>query len=100
MTASEVGYYDGDELVFAGKVGAALSGARLLELRRQLDALEIPTSPFTRAVDLPRVRAHWVQPALVVQVGFLEWTGHGKLRHPRLIGLRHDKAAREVTREQ
>jgi len=94
-----VGFYDGDALVFAGKVGAALSSAGLIELRARLDAIEIATSPFTRAVGLPRVRAHWVRPELVVQVGFLEWTGHGKLRHPRLIGVRHDKAAREVTRE-
>jgi ATP-dependent DNA ligase len=48
---------------------------------------------------LPRLRAHWVQPKIVVQVGFIQWTGHGKLRHPRLLGVRHDKDAREVVRE-
>jgi len=44
-------------------------------------------------------RAHWVRPEVVVQVVFMEWTAAGKLRHPRLVGLRIDKAARDVTRE-
>jgi bifunctional non-homologous end joining protein LigD len=95
-----VGYFEGDDLVFAGKVGAGLSTRGLLELRARLDALEIERSPFTRALGLPRVRAHWVRPELVVQVAFTEWTVHDKLRHPRLIGLRTDKRAREVVREQ
>jgi bifunctional non-homologous end joining protein LigD len=43
---------------------------------------------------------HWVRPEVVVQVAFTEWTIHGKLRHPRLPGLRADKAAHEVVREQ
>ena len=50
------------------------------------------------AWNLPR-EAHWVKPEVVVQVAFMEWTSHGKLRHPRLLGLRTDKAAAEVTRE-
>jgi len=95
-----VGYYDGDDLVFAGKIGTGFDTRLLLELRARLDALEIPTAPFTRAVGLPRLRAHWVQPEVVVQVAFTEWTVHGKLRHPRLVGLRDDKRAREVVREQ
>jgi bifunctional non-homologous end joining protein LigD len=44
-------------------------------------------APFTKAVGLPRLRAHWVKPEIVVQVGFIEWTVHGKLRHPRLLAL-------------
>ncbi|HVV85291.1 MAG TPA: hypothetical protein VHE35_19650 [Kofleriaceae bacterium] len=95
-----VGHYDGDDLVFAGKVGTGLDSALLTRLRARLDALEIPASPFTRATGLPRVRAHWVRPEVVVQVGFMEWTVHGKLRHPRLIGVRDDKRAREVVRER
>lgn len=94
-----VGYFDGDDLVFAGKVGTGFDTKLLLELRRRLDALELEKTPFTRAVGLPRLRAHWVRPELVVQVSFIEWTGHGKLRHPRLIGVRFDKNAREVVRE-
>jgi bifunctional non-homologous end joining protein LigD len=94
-----VGYYDGDDLVFAGKLGTGFDTRLLLDLRARLDALEIPASPFTRAAGLPRLRAHWVRPKVVVQAAFLEWTVHGKLRHPRLIGVRTDKAPREVVRE-
>ncbi len=94
-----VGYFEGDDLVFAGKVGTGLDRKMLLELRARLDALARPTSPFTVATGLPKLRVHWVEPEIVVQVAFMEWTGHGKLRHPRLVGLRTDKSAREVTRE-
>ena len=95
-----VGYYDKDDFVFAGKIGTGFNTKLLLALRRRLDALEIATPPFTRAIGLPRLRAHWVRPKIVVQVSFMEWTVHGKLRHPRLIGVRFDKTAREVVREQ
>jgi bifunctional non-homologous end joining protein LigD len=94
-----VGYFDGDDFVFAGKVGTGLDSKLLVELRQRFDALELPRSPFTRATGLPRSKVHWVQPEVVVQVGFMEWTTHGKLRHPRLIGIREDKSAREVRRE-
>jgi ATP-dependent DNA ligase len=94
-----VGYYEGDDFVFAGKIGTGFDTKLLLELRAQLDQLEIPKSPFTKAIGLPRLRAHWVRPEIVVQVGFIEWTVNGKLRHPRLLGVRKDKSAREVVRE-
>ena len=94
-----VGYFEGDDFVFAGKVGTGFDTRLLLELRARLDALEIAQAPFTRAVGLPRVRAHWVRPEIVVQVAFIEWTVHGKLRHSRLLGLRTDKLARDVVRE-
>ena len=90
-----VGYFDGDDFVFAGKIGTGFDTKLLLDLRVQLDELEITKTPFTKAVGLPRVRAHWVRPEIVVQVGFIEWTVHGKLRHPRLLGVRNDKPARE-----
>ena len=57
-----------------------------------------PKPPFTKAVGLPRLRAHWVRPEIVVQVAFIEWTVHGKLRHSRLLGVRTDKPARDVVR--
>jgi bifunctional non-homologous end joining protein LigD len=94
-----VGYYDGDDFVFAGKIGTGFDTRLLLDLRRRLDAIAVPAPPFTRAKGLPRLRAHWVRPEIVVQVAFIEWTVHGKLRHPRLIGVRFDKNAREVVRE-
>ena len=95
-----VGYYDQDDFVFAGKIGTGFNTKLLLDLRERLDALEVAKPPFTRAIGLPRLRAHWVRPKIVVQVSFMEWTVHGKLRHPRLIGVRFDKKAREVVREQ
>jgi bifunctional non-homologous end joining protein LigD len=94
-----VGHYDGEHLAFAGKVGTGLDTAGLLELRTRLDRLIVPAPPFTRATGLPKVRAHWVRPEIVVQVAFLEWTVHGKLRHARLVGVRADKDAREVVKE-
>ena len=94
-----VGYFENGDFVFAGKVGTGFDTRLLLALRARLDAIEIPQSPFTRAKGLPRLRAHWVRPEIVVQVAFIEWTVHGKLRHSRLLGVRFDKAAREVTRE-
>jgi bifunctional non-homologous end joining protein LigD len=94
-----VGYFEGDDFVFAGKVGTGFDTRLLLGFRTQFDALEIPTSPFTKAVGLPRVRAHWVRPEVVVQVAFIEWTAHGKLRHSRLLSVRTDKPGRDVVRE-
>ncbi|HJZ74760.1 MAG TPA: hypothetical protein VKE51_23650 [Vicinamibacterales bacterium] len=94
-----VGYYEAADFVFAGKIGTGFDTKLLLDLRARLDRLEVAASPFTRAKGLPRLRAHWVRPAIVVQVAFIEWTVHGKLRHPRLLGVRFDKSAREVVRE-
>jgi ATP-dependent DNA ligase len=94
-----VGYHEHGDFVFAGKIGTGFDTRLLLDLRGRLDAIELPDSPFTKATGLPR-RAHWVRPQLVVQVAFLEWTVHGKLRHPRLLGVRLDQDARLVTREQ
>ena len=92
-----VGYYRDDDFVFAGKVGTGFDRNLLLDLRARLDALEIAGSPFTVAKGLPRIRAHWVKPQVVVTVAFIEWTVHGKLRHSRLSGIRTDRTAREVT---
>jgi bifunctional non-homologous end joining protein LigD len=94
-----VGYFEGNDFVFAGKVGTGFDVKLLRDLREKLDAIENAQSPFTKARGLPRLRAHWVRPEVVVQVAFIEWTVHGKLRHPRLLGVRFDKPAREVVRE-
>jgi ATP-dependent DNA ligase len=98
-----VGYYDGNDLVFAGKIGTGFDTRLLIDLRRRLDAIELPQSPFTKATGLPRLGAHWVRPEIVVRVGFIEWTVHDKLRHPRLLGVHPDNdvsGARHITREQ
>jgi len=88
-----IGFFEGADLVFAGKVGTGFDTKLLLDLRARLNALEVPRPPFTKAVGLPRLRAHWVRPEIAVQVAFIEWTAHRKLRHPRLLGVSFDKAA-------
>ena len=93
-----VGYYDHADLIFAGRLGTGFDTKLLLDLRTRLDAIEIPSTPFSKSVGLPRLRAHWVKPEIVVEAAFLEWTAHGKLRHPRLLGVRFDKKARDVVR--
>jgi len=82
-----VGYHKDGDFVFAGKIGTGFNTQMLLDLRAQLDKLEISKAPFTKAIGLPRLRAHWTRPEIVVQVGFIEWTVHGKLRHPRLLAI-------------
>ena len=82
-----VGYHKDGEFVFAGKIGTGFDTRLLLELRERLDQLEIASAPFTKAVGLPRLRAHWTEPKIKVQVGFIEWTTNGKLRHPRLLAV-------------
>lgn len=96
-----VGYYDGDRLVYAGKVGTGYTHAMLVQLRRLLAPDERRTSPFSpepaRAWTGPN--RHWVAPVHVCEVAFGEWTADGRLRHPSFQGLRRDKDPREVVRE-
>ena len=80
-----------DDFVFAGKVGTGFDTKLLLDLRARLDGIEIAKAPFTKAVGLPRLRAHWVRPEVVVQVAFIEWTVHGKLRHSRLLAVHPER---------
>jgi bifunctional non-homologous end joining protein LigD len=94
-----VGYYDGDgQLVYAGKVGTGFSTALLGSLAGSLAGLERGQPPFAVGT-LPRSGVHWVEPKLVGQVAFSEWTTAGQLRHPRFQGLRRDKDAAAVVRE-
>lgn len=95
-----VGYFEGDDFVFAGKVGTGLDTALLTELRARFDAMELERAPFTKGRGVPRVRAHWVRPEVVVRVAFIEWTVHRKLRHSRLLEVRAGVSARDVVREQ
>jgi DNA ligase D-like protein (predicted ligase) len=83
-----VGIREAEDLVFAGKIGTGFDTKLLVDLRARLDAIEIPKAPFTKAKGLPRIRAHWVRPEIVVSVAFIEWTVHRKLRHSRLLGVR------------
>ncbi len=95
-----VGYFEKGDFVFAGKVGTGFDTALLTSLRARLDRLHRATPPFTKGTGLPKLRVHWAKPEIVVQVAFTEWTPYDKLRHPRLLGLRPDKAARDVVRER
>jgi bifunctional non-homologous end joining protein LigD len=93
-----LGYYDGPNLVYAGKVGSGFDDATLRSLHKQLSPTEQARSPITKGF-VREPSAHWVQPRLVAQVAFGEWTRDGKLRHPRYLGLRTDKSPDEVVRE-
>ena len=92
-----LGYYEDGRLRYAGKVGTGFTRATLHDLAAELDPLGATTSPF--ADEVRERTATWVEPRLVAQVGFSEWTRDGRLRHPRYLGLRDDKAAAEVVRE-
>lgn len=92
-----VGYYEGGEFRYAGKVGTGFSEKTLAELGARLAKLETPQAPFDRG-DPPR-DARWVEPRLVGQFAFAEWTRDGRLRHPRYLGLRDDKPSHDVVRE-
>ena len=95
-----LGYYDEDgRLVYAGKVGTGFDQRALRSLHAALRESERPTAVFA-AGDLPRSAVHWVEPRLVAQIGFSEWTTAGQLRHPRYLGLRDDKDPAEVVRER
>lgn len=92
-----VGYYDGDNLRFAGKVGTGYTDRMLAELAATLAPLSRPTSPFADKV--PYKLAQYVEPALVCDVEFTEWTATNTLRHPSFKGLRDDKAPGDVVKE-
>jgi bifunctional non-homologous end joining protein LigD len=95
-----LGYYDDNgQLTYAGKVGTGFTEATLASLYRTLAGTERRDPPFARG-KLPRSGVHWVEPKLVGQVGFSEWTTAGELRHPRYQGLRRDKDPASVTRER
>jgi bifunctional non-homologous end joining protein LigD len=94
-----VGHFEGDRLRYAGKVGTGFTRATLRDLSERLAPLAREASPFEPEKGVPRA-ATWVEPELVAQIAFMEWTADGRLRHPSFLGLRFDKPAREVVREE
>jgi bifunctional non-homologous end joining protein LigD len=92
-----VGYYERKRLRYAGKVGTGFDRTTLDDLGARLEAVRRDDSPFADEVKERSVT--WVEPKLVAQIGFSEWTADGRLRHPRYLGLREDKPAEEVVRE-
>jgi bifunctional non-homologous end joining protein LigD len=93
-----VGYYDGDDLVYAGKVGTGFTDRMLDDLERKLAPLRRDSSPFTKGRGVPK-QAVFAEPELVGQFEFSEWTRDGQLRAPSFKGYRNDKPARDVVRE-
>src|SRR5262245_17786923 len=68
-----VGYFEGGEFVFCGKIGTGFDAKLLIDLRARLESLRIPHPPFTRATNLPCRHASWVRPAVTVPLAFMEW---------------------------
>jgi bifunctional non-homologous end joining protein LigD len=98
-----LGYYKGDELVYAGNVGTGFTDAEIDELLAKLKPLERKDPPFDEVPKMPKVRKDavvWVEPKLVAEVEFVEWTHDGRLRAPSYQGLREDKPADDVEREE
>jgi bifunctional non-homologous end joining protein LigD len=91
-------YYEGSELRFAGKVGTGFTEGDLERLAKRLNPLRRDTSPF--AGRQPERGSIFVEPKLVAEVEFSEWTQAGTMRHPAFKGLRTDKPARDVVREE
>jgi bifunctional non-homologous end joining protein LigD len=97
-----LGYYQGGELVYAGNVGTGFNSREIDKLLDKLRPLKRGTSPFREVPKMPKVRKSdviWVEPKLVCEVVFAEWTHDGRLRAPAYKGLREDKPAEEVRRE-
>lgn len=94
-----LGYYSGDRLVYAGRVGTGFDEKRLKEIGARLKRDESPISYFSGELSgRERLRVHYVKPRYVAQIGYAEWTADQRLRHPVFLGLREDKKPREVNR--
>jgi bifunctional non-homologous end joining protein LigD len=92
-----LGYYEDGQLRYAGKVGTGFNDRLLKDLRERMDTMTRDDSPFDDQV--AESGAHFIEPELVGEIGFTEWTREGRLRHPRFLGLRRDKKPRDVVRE-
>jgi bifunctional non-homologous end joining protein LigD len=95
-----LGTFEGDKLIYSGKVGTGFDSADLDSLARKFAPLERSKSPFEEVPAVERKGAVWLEPKLVAQIEFTERTRDGRLRHPSYQGLRDDKPAREVRRDQ
>jgi bifunctional non-homologous end joining protein LigD len=99
FSALLLGTYEGDKLIYAGKVGTGFNARDLKALSQRFKPLTRKTMPFAEIPAAERKAAVWLDPELVCAVNFTEWTRDGRLRHPSFQGLREDKPARAVTRE-
>jgi bifunctional non-homologous end joining protein LigD len=97
--ALHVGIYDEGKLVYVTKVGTGFDGATLESISKLLTPLERATSPFESRSPTGKGH-HWVEPRLVCEVRFTEWTRDGGLRHPTFMGMRTDKKPEECRKEE
>jgi bifunctional non-homologous end joining protein LigD len=95
-----LGTFESGKLIYSGKVGTGFDGADFDTLASKFRPLERRSSPFEEVPAPERKDAVWLEPKLVAEVAYTEWTRDGRLRHPSFKGLREDKQAREVRREQ
>ncbi|MFM0668323.1 DNA ligase D [Paraburkholderia sediminicola] len=96
-----LGVYDGKgKLQYAGRVGTGFDAALLRSVKKELDAHEISRMPFAAAPrERSRTPVHWVEPVLVAECNFAEWTGDGIVRQASFVSLRNDKPARQIVKE-
>ena len=107
-----VGFYEGKDLEFGGRVGTGFSDKVLRSLFLELEKIRIEQCPFFNLPAIGRSRSdqgltaaemkrcHWAKPAMVCQIKFTEWTRDDRLRQPVFLGIRTDKNAQEVVREK
>jgi len=95
-----LGFYDRGKLIYAGRAGTGYTNAMRVELKKKLDEIVVDKRPFEQIPKDPDLhRAVWTEPKFVGEVAFSEWTDEGVIRHPSFQGLREDKKAEEVVRE-
>ena len=94
------GYYENNQLYYAGKVGTGFDNAFLKQWREKFNAIETENSPFKNFDKNEKAKIHWIEPKYVGEFGFTEWTRSNKLRHPRFLGIRDDKAPEKVVKEE
>ncbi len=94
-----LGFYEKGKFKYAGKVGTGFTGDELKDLKYRLSKLEVKKSPFE--ISAPKDKsARFVKPRLVAEIAFTQWTKDDRLRHPRFLGLRRDKDAKKVIKEE
>lgn len=96
-----LGVYEKGSLVYCGRAGTGFTIKQRVELQKKLDQISQTAMPFKVKPKDPGLRhAQWAKPQLVAEVAFTEWTADGSIRHPSFQGLREDKKAKEIIREE